>query len=165
MSISKSVLFEIETETANTKRILANINDSHLDWSPHAKSMPMGRLIGHIVELHNWVNKALHSASFNLATDYLPFVPSTVAQALEALEGNLELNTDFVDRMTDEDWQKEWTIKFGDHVIGTMPKISALRFVIYNHLIHHRGQLSVYMRLLDIPVPGLYGPSADDVQG
>lgn len=165
MSINQGILIEIERETANTKRILANINDSHLEWTPHPKSMPMGRLIGHIVELHNWVNKALHSSTFDLGSDYLPFAPASIAQALEALDGNYELNTRFVEKMSDEDWQKSWTIKFGDHVIGTMPKIAAIRFVIYNHLIHHRGQLSVYLRLLDIPVPGLYGPSADDVQG
>ncbi len=165
MSINEGFLIEIERETANTRRLISRIEDKHLDWTPHEKSMTVGRLVGHIVELHNWVNKALRSKHFDLATDYLPFHPFSIAEALEALDGNYELNTEFVDSMTDEDWQKEWTIQFGDYVIGNMPKIAALRFVIYNHLIHHRGQLSVYLRLLDIPVPGLYGPSADDRQG
>lgn len=165
MNLNEEILFEIERETGNTKRLLGNLDDSHLDWRPHEKSMSLGRLVGHIVELHNWVNKALHTKTFNLGSDYLPFDPSSIGQALEALEGNYVLNTDFVSKMSEEDWQTMWTIQFGDYVIGTMPKLAALRFVIYNHLIHHRGQLSVYMRLLDIPVPGLYGPSADDVQG
>lgn len=165
MSINQGILIEIERETANTKLLLSKIDNKHLDWTPHEKSMPLGRLVGHIVELHNWVNKALHGKHFNLASDYLAFNPASIEQAIEALEGNYVLNTNFVHSMSDEDWQKEWTIQFGDYVIGTMPKIAALRFVIYNHLIHHRGQLSVYMRLLDIPVPGVYGPSADDAQG
>lgn len=164
MSINEGFLIEIERETANTKRLVSRIDDKHLNWRPHEKSMTVGRLVGHIIELHNWVNKALRSKHFNLETDYLAFEPFSIAEALEALEGNFDLNKEFVSSMSDEDWQKLWTIQFGDHVIGTMPKIAALRFVIYNHLIHHRGQLSVYMRLLDIPVPGIYGPSADDRQ-
>lgn len=162
MSINEGFLIEIERETANTRRLISKIEDKHLGWKPHDKSMSVSELVGHIVELHNWVKGSLAVEKFDLATAYERFFPTSMAEALDSLNSNVELNKEFITNMTDEDWQKLWTIQFGDHVIGTMPKIAALRFVIYNHLIHHRGQLSVYMRLLDIPVPGIYGPSADD---
>lgn len=163
--MNQAFLMEIESETANTRRLISNIEDKHLGWKPHDKSMSVGVLVGHIVELHNWVNKSLEVDVFNLSEDYKPFSPVSIKEAIDVLDSNFENNKRLIAEMTDEKWSSEWTLQFGDMIIGKMPKNAALRFVIYNHLIHHRGQLSVYLRLLDIPVPGLYGPSADDRQG
>lgn len=162
MSINQGFLIEIEKETANTRRLISKIEDKHLDWRPHEKSMTVRQLVGHIVDLHNWNRKALENENFNLATDHTFFKPTSIAEALEVLNSNFELNKGAINSMADGDWQKIWTLQNGDHVIAQGPKIGALRFIVYNHLIHHRGQLSVYLRLLDIAVPGLYGPSADD---
>ena len=165
MSINQSFLIEVEKETANTRRLISNIDDKHLQWAPHEKSMAVSALVGHIVELHNWVKQALTVDTFNLATDYVPFKPTSIEEALSVLNNGYEVNKDLISKMEDSDWQEVWTMQFGDHIIAQMPRIGALRLLLINHLIHHRGQLSVYLRLLDIPVPGIYGPSADDRKG
>ena len=162
MGLKEDLTLEIERETASTTRLLAHIKDEHLGYKPHEKSMSLGQLAGHIVELHNWVNKGLHTSELDLATNYVPLVPSTVEELSITLEAGKTQNIDFVRNATEDELNSLWTLKFGDHVISTLPKSAAFRYIIYNHLIHHRGQLTVYLRLLDIPIPGLYGPSADE---
>lgn len=162
MSIKDGFLIEMERETNSTRRILDRLKDEDLSFRPHEKSMSLGALAGHVVELHNWVSDALTKNDFNLATDYKPFRPSTVAELKEALDSGYKKNEQTLDAFPEEEWFNQWTMRVDSYVIGEMPKIAALRYVINNHLIHHRGQLTVYLRLLDIPVPGLYGPSADE---
>lgn len=162
MSIKEGFLVELERETNNTRRILDRLKDEDLSFKPHEKSMSLGNLAGHIVELHNWVSDALTKNDFNLATDYKPFHPSSVEELKKSLDEGYKRNEKTLDEFPEEDWFSKWTMRVDTYVLGEMPKLGALRFVINNHLIHHRGQLSVYLRLLDIPVPGLYGPSADE---
>ncbi len=162
MSIKQGFLIEMEHETNNTKRLLDRVSDEHLSYKPHEKSMSLGDLLGHIVELHSWVAAGLTKDSFNLMTDYRPFKPTSVAEIKERLEADYQKNVETVNAFDDEEWSKKWKLHVGDHVISEVPKIGAFRFIIHNHLIHHRGQATVYLRLLDIPVPGLYGPSADE---
>lgn len=162
MSIKDGFLVELERETNNTSRIIDRLKDEDLAYKPHEKSMSLGDLLGHVVELHNWVGTALLKNDFNLQTDYQPFKPSTVAELKEALDAGYKVNEQQINSFPEEDWFKTWTMRVGDYVIGEMPKLGALRFVIFNHLIHHRGQTTVYLRLLNIAVPGLYGPSADE---
>ena len=162
MSIKEGFLVELERETNNTRRILDRLQDADLAFRPHEKSMSLGSLAGHIVELHNWISEALTRNDFNLATDYKPFKPSSVSELKAALESGYKKNEQTIDNFPEEEWFNNWTMRVDNYVIGEMPKLGALRFVIHNHLIHHRGQLTVYLRLLDIPVPGLYGPSADE---
>ena len=162
MSITTSYLIEIERETENTRRILAGIPNDKLSWKPHAKSMSLGQLASHIVELHAWVSKALSKDVFDLNVDYVPFKASSVEELLAELNEGLETNKHFLEHVNEDDWFQEWLFKAGDYEIARLPRTGAIRFIVHNHLIHHRGQLSVYLRLLDVPVPGLYGPSADD---
>lgn len=162
MSIKDGFLVELERETNSTRRIIDRLKDEDLAFRPHEKSMSLGALIGHVVELHNWVATALTKNDFNLQTDYKPFKPSTVAELKQALDEGYKANEQTLNTFPEDEWFKTWTMRVGDYVIGEMPKLGALRFVINNHLIHHRGQLTVYLRLLNIPVPGLYGPSADE---
>lgn len=162
MSINNGFAVEVERETANTRRLISKLEDQHLDWRPHAKSMTTGELVGHVIDLHNWVNQALVLEDFNLATNFVPSKPKTIQEAIEDLDSSYSKNIDVINSLTDEDWQKLWTMRFGDYVISELPRVDAFRHIIYNHLIHHRGQLSVYLRMMDIPLPGLYGPSADD---
>ncbi|MBL1409820.1 DinB family protein [Sphingobacterium faecale] len=163
MSLKQGFLIELERETENTRRIVSRLKDEHLDWRPHVKSMTAGELAAHVVELHNWVHKALGQSVFDFKKHYTPFKPTNMNEISEVLDQGYANNVEMINSLTDEDWSSMWTLCAGDHVIAEMPKVGAMRFIIQNHLIHHRGQLSLYLRLLDIPVPGIYGPSADDL--
>lgn len=162
MSIQKSYLIELDHELKNTERILDSISDDHLDWRPHAKSMTMGELASHVVELHNWVAKAISKDVFDFHVDYAPLKISSINELKVILNEGHAANKKVIEDMAEDAWFTDWTLQAGDHVIARMPRAGAMRFIVTNHLIHHRGQLSVYLRLLDIPVPGIYGPSADD---
>lgn len=162
MSIREGFKIEVERETANTKKMIERLSDEHLDFRPHPKSMSVKELANHIVEMHAWLHKAIDKNKFDFQTDYHPNDKETVAEMLAQLDADLEANLVQLDTISDEDWMTEWALTAGEHEIMKMPKIGAMRFIIQNHLIHHRGQLSVYLRLLDIPVPGIYGPSADE---
>lgn len=162
MSIKKAILIELEREKENTKRVISRLENDKFGYKPHEKSMSLGELANHIVELHNWVDFVLNKETLDFHTDYVPLKLTTVDALIETLEKGFEKNKATIEQMDENVVFENWTLKAGDHVIATMPKTGALRFIVTNHLVHHRGQLTVYMRLLDIPVPGVYGPSADD---
>lgn len=162
MSIKKTLLAELEHEKNNTLRVLNNLKDEHFDYKPHPKSMTLGELTNHTVELHNWITPALTRDSFDFHTDYTPSQYKTVAELKEVLEKGFEKNKEVIENLDETILFDNWTLKAGDHIIVELPKANALRFIIHNHLVHHRGQLTVYMRMLDLPVPGIYGPSADE---
>ncbi len=163
-SIKQLFLSEVERETENTRKMMERLEGVDLTWKPHDKSASIGDLAGHIVEIHNWVGNAFVEDEFDFHTSYVPFKPVNAGELLDVLKSGQDRNTSFVNNQEDAAWDKMWTVRAGDFIIASMPKSAAFRFFLHNHLIHHRGQLSVYMRLLDIPVPGLYGPSADDKQ-
>ncbi len=163
MSIKQGILVEIERETQNTKRVLDNLSNEHWNYKPHEKSMSLGNLASHIVQLHGWVSSAVQKDVFDLQTDYKPRTATTIEELKAELEESLQKNKDFVSAQTDEFWLTKWKLTMGEHnITPEMPKLGAFRFIITNHLIHHRGQLTVYMRLLNIPLPGIYGPTADE---
>lgn len=162
MQITDTLLKEIKVETAKTRQILERISDKHLDWKPHEKSMSMKDLASHVVELHNWMGIAINKEKFDFHTDYKREQITSFAELVEKLDNGLQTNLDAVGSLKESDWESKWTLCAGDHIISQSTRVSAVRFIIQNHLIHHRGQLSVYLRLLDIPVPGIYGPSADE---
>lgn len=162
MSIKKSYLIELEQETKNTRRILDQIPDDKLDWRPHQKSMSLGELAAHIVELHNWVSKAIPKDVFDFKSDYTPLRVASIGDLKSILSEGLEANKAVIETMADEEWFKDWVLKAGDNEVARLPRAGAMRFIINNHIVHHRGQLTVYLRLLNIAVPGLYGPSADE---
>lgn len=162
MSIKQALLIELNHEKNNTLKVLNNLVNADFSYKPHQKSMSLGQLTNHIVELHNWVGFALTKTVFDFHTDYKPLTLNTVPELIDVLEKGYEENKTLIETMDESMYFDEWTLQAGEHVIAKMPKAGALRFIINNHLIHHRGQLTVYMRLLDIPVPGVYGPSADD---
>jgi uncharacterized damage-inducible protein DinB len=162
MSIQHGILIELKKETENTRRILNNLKDEHWDYKPHEKSMSLGGLVTHIVELHNWIHSAITKDIYDFQVDYQPRKPSTLEELKLELEENLKKNTEFINSKTEDFWTSNWKLQAGNHTLAEMPKIGAYRFIITNHLIHHRGQLTVYMRLLNLPLPGIYGPSADE---
>ncbi|HNQ26672.1 MAG TPA: DinB family protein [Aquaticitalea sp.] len=162
MGIKAGLLAEIKHETHNTRRVLDNLNDEHWDYKPHEKSMTLGQLASHIVELHNWTHLAVTKDVFDFHTDYTPPKTADVETLKTELESGLQKNNEFINSKTDDFWLTNWILKAGTHTLSEMPKLGAFRYIITNHLIHHRGQLTVYMRMLNIPLPGIYGPSADE---
>ncbi|RZK50179.1 MAG: damage-inducible protein DinB [Pedobacter sp.] len=164
MSIQQALAIEVERETQNTLRMIEVIPSEKLDYKPHPKSMSLGELASHIVELHGWMGHVLNSNDFNFHTDYVPFKASSSEELSASLKANQQFNETALANFTEENYFSEWTLRAGEHVIAKLPKAGAIRFIVNNHLIHHRGQLSVYLRMLDVPLPGIYGPSADEKQ-
>ncbi|MCM3272814.1 DinB family protein [Paenibacillus elgii] len=150
-------------ELATTRRILERLPDEHMTWKPHVKSMTLGGLSTHLINLLNWQVAIFLYPEFDLAT-----VPHR-REALERREDVLEeFDTNVVKlekllaECDEETLGEEWILRNGDHIILRQPRAIALRTFGLSHMVHHRAQLGVYLRLLDIPVPGLYGPSADE---
>jgi uncharacterized damage-inducible protein DinB len=163
MSFKTSLTGELKIEAANTKKILEKVPLEKADWKPHPKSMSIGRLATHIAETTHWIFTILEADEFDFATQ--PFksrVAGSMNELLEILDSNISKSIAAVENASDQELNKEWTVKRGEHIIFSIPKKVAMRSWGLNHSIHHRGQLSVYLRLLDIAVPGMYGPSADE---
>lgn len=150
-------------ELASTRRVLERLPEEHMTWRPHAKSMTLGGLTTHLINLLNWQVAIFQYPEFDL---------STVPLRREALERREDVLAEFdanvakLEKLLAECDEKtlgeEWTLRNGDHIILRQPRAIALRTFGLSHMVHHRAQLGVYLRLLDIPVPGLYGPSADE---
>lgn len=161
--IAQSLLPEFDHEFATLRKTLERLPAGKMDYKPHAKSMPMGRLAGHLTELPGWVNATIEQDVLDFAKfDYKPFVPATAAECVAALDAAIAKARPVLAATSDADMMKPWTLRQGDTVFFTMPKVAVLRSFVMNHMIHHRAQLGVYLRLNDVPVPGSYGPSADE---
>jgi uncharacterized damage-inducible protein DinB len=139
--------------------------DGQFAWQPHPKSMTLGRLAEHLAELPQWVGTAVTQSGIDLAAarrpeGYQP--PATRAAVLVAFDANATAARAALAGRTDAELMAPWTLRRGEHTVFTMPKAGVLRAFVLNHIIHHRGQLSVYLRLHDVPLPSIYGPSADE---
>lgn len=163
MSINKGFIGELQHEAALTRKILGAVPMDKRDWRPHPKSMTVGRLATHIAETFNWTYAILTADEFDFAAR--PSEPHTAASSEELLgifETNLQKALTALENAGDEAFGKIWTVKRGEQVLYQTPKKVAVRGWGFSHMIHHRGQLSVFLRLLDVPIPGMYGPSADE---
>ena len=163
MTLAESLLLDFDTEAINTRRVLERLPADKADWTPHAKSMTLGRLAMHVASLPAFGNAILSAPELDLATANAPALNFTSAEAAiaHAAGAAAEIRTTLAG-LSDEDLGATWTLKFGDQVITSGPRSLLYRTMFLNHLIHHRGALTVYLRLLDIPLPGIYGPSADE---
>ncbi len=146
----------------NTRKLLETVPDGKFDYKPHAKSMALGRLATHVVEMVAWVGPTLDMEVLEIPSDYKPHIAASQAELLAMFDKNLAEVRPKIEVATDEEWQKIWTLKFGGHAVLSMPRAAVMRNVIMNHIIHHRAQLGVYLRLNDVAIPGMYGPSADE---
>jgi uncharacterized damage-inducible protein DinB len=164
MPISELLLPEFDQEMANTRKVLERVPDDKLEYKPHLKSMAFGRLAGHVAELPDWAAHTLKMELLELDESFKPWVPKSSAEILEKFDKSVAEARKLIAAATDEDLQKIWTLKFGGQTILSMPRYSVLRATVLNHMIHHRAQLGVYLRLNEIEVPGVYGPSADEMQ-
>ena len=163
MKIADVLLAEYDHEIANTRRLLALVPADKGDWKPHDKSMTLGKLAEHVARLPEFGSVVMSTNDLDITTVKFPEWNFTGADALISVldESSATLKNN-VSNLSDEALQSLWKLRAGDHVMVQFPKYVAFRVVFMNHLVHHRGQLGVYLRLLDIPIPGMYGPSADD---
>jgi uncharacterized damage-inducible protein DinB len=162
MTISQILLPEFDQEMASTRKMLARLPENKLDYKPHEKSMRLDRLAGHISEMPGWIAMLPGQDKLEIPPDWKPSVASSKEQILGVFDGNVTNGRAALAEMSDEEFGKNWSLIFNGHVAFTMPKLAVVRNVVMNHIIHHRAQLGVYYRLVDVPVPGMYGPSADD---
>jgi uncharacterized damage-inducible protein DinB len=157
-----AILMEMSQEAATTRRLLECIPAPHLTWKPHAKSMTMARLATHIAEIPGWVSTILDKDGFDIgASNYTPQTAGSVAEVLAMFDKNVPLAETAIRRQTLDRLSAMWRITKQGQVILEMPRMGVIRTLLLNHLIHHRGQLSVYLRLKDVPLPSIYGPTAD----
>ena len=166
MAISESLLPEFDHEMANTRKTLERVPEGKSDWKPHAKSMAMGGLATHVGNIPTWANYTIDQDSLDLAPggEPLPQTPvaNSTAELLTTFDENVANARAAIASASDAEFFKPWTLMNNGNTILTMPKVAVLRSFVMNHLIHHRAQLGVYLRLNDIAVPSIYGPSADE---
>jgi uncharacterized damage-inducible protein DinB len=163
MFFKTSFIGELKSEAANTKKILGKVPLGKADWKPHQKSMTIGRLATHIAETTHWIYTILEADEFDFAAQsFKPRVAASVEELLQIVDTNVSRSIAAIENTSDEGFEKKWTVKRGEQIVFSVQKKIMIRSWGLNHTIHHRGQLSVYLRLLNIPVPGLYGPSADE---
>lgn len=165
MSISQTLLPEFDQEMANTRKMLEVVPDAKLDFKPHEKSMSLGRLAGHVAELPNWAKTTVETEKLEMKRgDMKPNAPNSRQEILDRFDKEVKEARAAIERTPDAEWAKTWSFIFDGKTVFSMPRTACYRTMYMNHLIHHRGQLSVYLRLCEVEIPGMYGPSADEVK-
>lgn len=163
MEIIKLLQQELENEAVTTRKMLSRVPTDKFDWQPHSKSMTLRRLAAHVAELPGWVAMTVDTNELDFANNpYEPKEVKDVHDVMEYFEESLKNGREALTRVTLEDLNKEWTLRNGEQIYSTEPKYDVIRMA-YSQTIHHRAQLGVYLRLLNVSIPGSYGPSADDV--
>ena len=164
MSERDSLLPEFDQETAATRRLLERVPDNAFGWRPHPKSFDMGELASHMARLPHWGVWILAQNSFDIATagPRPPALPN-VAAVLEKFDENVSEVRRTLVEMTDGQLLEPWALKRGDKLLLSVPKLFAIRGFLVRHLVHHRGQMTVYLRMNDVALPPLYGPTADEL--
>lgn len=165
MGLNQAILMEFENEMQTTRNCLAIVPTAKMSWKPHEKSMSMGRLASHIADMVGWASEIIANDVLEIAPDGAPppaNEPASTAEILQNFDKHLAAGSAAIGAASDETLFENWTFKFGGKELMTLPRIAAIRGVVLSHIIHHRGQLSVYLRLNDVSVPSIYGPSADD---
>jgi uncharacterized damage-inducible protein DinB len=162
MNMIEPVVKELEHEAATTRRLLQRVPQDRLGWQPHAKSMTLGRLATHIAEVPGWVSSVVEKDEIDMSGGHTPQTATSVAEIQALFDRSVAQAMETLKRQTPERLLATWRLKKNGQVLLEMPRMGVIRSILMNHLIHHRGQLSVYLRLLDVPVPSIYGPSADE---
>lgn len=164
-NIASALVAELEHEARVTRTCLERVPADKFDWKPHEKSMTFGALAGHIAEMIGWTQGIMEHAELDFSKmDYKPFEPKSTEDLVEYFDKNASEAIETLKNCSDERFIETWTMRNADKVYFTLPKVAVMRSFVMSHVIHHRGQLSVYLRLNDISVPSIYGPSADEGQ-
>ena len=160
MPIGSSFVTEFDQEMAVTRRLLERVPAPHMEWRPHPKSFPLGHLTQLVCRMPSWITKVLEQAELDLAAGAgYSFEPP--AALLGEFDAHVRAAREALAAASDADFGALWTLRMGDRVLYTSSRTAFVRQTI-NHLVHHRGQLTVYLRLLDVPLPSIYGPTADE---
>lgn len=169
MALRDALLPEFDMEMASTRKLLERVPVEKSDFKPHTKSGSLGWLAWHVADLPHWVVETVNREELDFAPVGAPRPAPPKVESREALLASFDQKVAAaraaIAGVSDEHLAKPWTLKAGGHTIFTMPRAAVLRSFVMNHLIHHRAQLGVYLRLNDVPVPGMYGPSADEKGG
>lgn len=166
MSLGATMLPEFDQEMAKTRSTLERIPDELFSWKPHEKSFSFMQMANHLARMPGWGAATLQTDSMDIDPEKGEFVPpppaETIADVLAAFDKSVAEFRGVLSECSDEALMTDWTLLMGGEELFTMPRVAVVRGMIINHIIHHRGQLTIYLRLNDLPVPGLYGPSADE---
>ena len=162
MTISEMMLPEFDQEMASTRKLLECVPEDNYGWKPHEKSMTLGRLAGHVAELPGWATATIKLDKLEMQPGMGAGTATSREQLLAMFDKNASEGRAALAGASDEHLAAPWSLIVMGHTAFTMPRVAVLRSVVMNHLIHHRAQLGVYLRLLNVSIPGLYGPSADD---
>jgi uncharacterized damage-inducible protein DinB len=167
MSFKDTILSEYDMEMDNTRRTLERVPDDKFSWKPHEKSGTLGWMATHIANIPHWGKMTMEQDSLNLAPDgggpaFVPPKPANREEVLEIFDKNRTQARAALAAANDAAFAKPWALLMGERELFREPRSAVLRRMVFNHIIHHRGQLTVYLRLLNVPVPALYGPSADE---
>lgn len=163
MPLKDAFIAELKYESALTKKMLERVPLEKKDWKPHERSMTLGRLATHVAQIPHWISDIIHIPDYDFATrPYLGNTTASQEELMQIFQQYLDKALADLGNASDEIMNQQWTIRRGEQVYNKLVNKVAIRGWGFSHLIHHRGQLSVYLRLLEIPVPGMYGPSADE---
>jgi uncharacterized damage-inducible protein DinB len=162
MALMDPLIMELDREASATRRVLERVPTDKLDWRPHAKSTPIGKLANHIASLPGRFGPRLTESGFDVTKATPPPAPTSTEEILKTFDEGISTAKKALAAIDDGTAMGMWTLSAGDKTIASMPRVGIVRTLLLNHTVHHRGQLSVYLRLLDVPVPSIYGPSADE---
>ena len=162
MAIADALVPEFDHEMTTTRKLLERVPEDKFDWKPHEKSFSLGALAAHLATLPVWGAETLNKSEIDIGGDRPQSAPPSKADLLANFDKNVAATRAALTGKTDAELMGVWSLKRGGHTIFTMPKTVVWRSFVLNHLVHHRGQLSVYLRMLDVPIPSIYGPSADE---
>jgi uncharacterized damage-inducible protein DinB len=162
MTIPELFLLEFDEEMPGTRKILERVPEASFSWKPHEKSMTLGRLASHVADLPARCATIITTEELVRPVGFAPWAASSTADLLEHFDAVTAESRAVLTGLRDEQLSVIWRVKTGDRIMVSAPRVMALRRVFMNHLIHHRAQLGVFLRLLNVPIPGLFGPSADD---
>ncbi len=162
-SLKELFISELRNEAANTRKELLLVPVASKDWAPHAKSMKLGRLALHVAELGTWASMTVTTTELDFAKGYTPSPDFNTVEELAAFhDATIAKAIADIESVSEESLYESWTLRNGEQIYFTMPRHLVIRSMVLNHIVHHRAQLGVYLRLLDVKLPGMYGPSADD---
>ena len=164
MPLIETLLPEFDREMGQTRKLIERAPEDQFDWKPHPSSMTLGRLAGHLTELPGWASTAMTSSAFEVPPDRPPDDqrPASRAAVLALFDDTVTAARRNLAGKTDAEFLAPWTLTAEGKEVFTMPKIAMIRTFVLNHMVHHRGQMSVYLRMLGVKIPSIYGPSGDE---
>ncbi len=162
MALTDALLPEFDHEMGTTRKLLERLPDEHLGWKPHDRSMSLGRLATHLAEIPQWGDRIVNHDELDITGNYQPRVEQSRAAILAIFDDAVGRARKTLAAKSDAELMAPWTLKHEGKPMFSMPKAAVVRAMLLNHMIHHRGQLSVYLRLRDVPLPAMYGPTADE---